>query len=204
MPTFILYGPSGVGKTHVGNIISTQLGYFHYDADDLLSDEARQQLEQGQLLTKPMSDDFYQRLTEKIIALSETHPKLIVSQALIRKANRRIISEAIKDCHFIEIYTEKALALERVKSRNDWVSVTLAEKVFDAYQPMNSEQHLSIYNYENASPEYLTQCFIQLCKSLDRSPSSFETPFAFFQPSAKTYHQSCPVDKQNDWLRQPI
>lgn len=115
---YVLFGPPGVGKTYIGQLLSNKLGLHFYDADLLIDDELKFLLRNGKY-TQEMRDKFVQKLiltTEHL--LSEKNEDLLIAEAFTKESNRfnfyRHFDEQV--C-YIMVRASKQLAKKRVAER---------------------------------------------------------------------------------------
>ena len=62
----ILFGLSGSGKNYVGELLAKHFGFTHIDADQWLTDEMKQSIENKQSFSLPMLEVFTKKMIENI------------------------------------------------------------------------------------------------------------------------------------------
>jgi gluconokinase len=90
----IVIGVSGSGKTTVSRLLSEQLGWAYYDADDYHSIENITKMAKGKPLTDFDREPWLDRLRDLIIAcLVNNRPGVLACSALKEKYRRHLIGD---------------------------------------------------------------------------------------------------------------
>src|SRR3972149_2841516 len=120
MPLIILFGPTGAGKTYVGQLIQKHFGYYFYDGDADLTPEMKQALNLMRPITDPMRDRFIGRLLDSITKLLKIHPNLVVAQTFIKERYRHRLLKRWPKARFILLKTKTNLRYQRRRERADY------------------------------------------------------------------------------------
>jgi len=117
MSLLILFGPTGAGKTFVGQLLKQKLNYHFYDGDTDLTPEIKKALNNMQPITSLMRDQFINRLLSSIGSLQQKHSKLVVAQAFIQEKHRQQLLKKFPQAQFILINTPQTIRHQRRKKR---------------------------------------------------------------------------------------
>lgn len=112
---YILFGPPGVGKTYLGKLLNKRLGYYFFDADNLISESERELLKTGRY-DQVARDRFVAKLRDKVDKIiNEIKGDAVVAEAFTKEKNRKeFIYRYDSKIKFIMIVASKSLAFERV------------------------------------------------------------------------------------------
>lgn len=131
----ILFGLPGSGKSHVGNILQEQFGYYHYDADEDLTPEIKEAIRKNEKITCEMRDIFIERVCNRISELILIHENIVVSQTFTKEKDRQKIRSKFREAMFIRVEAKWSLIESRLKNRNGHVVnkfyVELSRGVFE-------------------------------------------------------------------------
>lgn len=129
------FGMSGAGKSFVGDVIGEQSDWYVYHADDDITPEMKQALASRQPFTESMRDTFFALITERIKALRETHPKLIITQGAYKQKHRDGLLAAIPDMEMVWVEAPQNLILSRLGHRKDGISPESAAALVKDFEP---------------------------------------------------------------------
>lgn len=129
MALLFAFGSPGVGKTYVGRALQQEYQFHNYEADEDLTDEMLASIRAEQISTDAMRERYFSIVIQKIIALKQIHPNIVVTQALMKEVNRHQISTALPDTQFIHVTADINNINKRLKIRGDWVSADYAAKI---------------------------------------------------------------------------
>lgn len=147
---WILFGPSGVGKSYVGQLIKDQFGFYFYEADEDLTAEILEAINHQLLFTDPMRWDFYEIVCSKIASLQKHYANVVVSQALIKEMNRIQIHKHFPEAKFIQIQANQEIMLQRILARKNEVNLEYAKKIAEAFEQPLIAHHCLINNDEGS------------------------------------------------------
>ncbi|MBI4009216.1 AAA family ATPase [Candidatus Roizmanbacteria bacterium] len=119
MPTVVLFGLPGAGKTFIGKILSSDYGYHLYDGDVELSGEMKELIKKKISFTDKLRDNFFERIIKNISKLKVKHKKLVVSQTFIKEKYRKKVLEKFPETTFILIDTATRIREARLLKRKE-------------------------------------------------------------------------------------
>ena len=141
MSLLILFGPTGAGKTFIGQLIQKQFNYHFFDGDSDLTPEITKALHNMKPITTPMRNQFINHLIASIEKLSSKHPKLVVAQAFLKQKHRDQLLKKLPQAQFAYINTPPSIRYQRRQKRAlypwDQTYVKKMDKLFDP-PPNNS------------------------------------------------------------------
>ena len=77
----VLFGPAGVGKNYVAEILKKQFGFYFYDADDDVTDEIRERVIARSLVTSEMGVRYFDIV---IITTEQTLVRVFSDYSIVR------------------------------------------------------------------------------------------------------------------------
>ncbi len=117
---YVLFGPPGVGKTYIGELVSGKMGMRFFDADVLFDEELRSLLQNGKF-EQSHRDKFFDKLaiiTEHLLSELKDNQDLLIAQAFIKNKNRNEFSKRFdKHVRYILVKATRNLALDRMHKR---------------------------------------------------------------------------------------
>jgi gluconate kinase len=142
----IVFGLAGAGKTYVGKLINKHFDFHHEDADDYLSQEMEEFIENKKSFTIEMLDNFMDIIIDKINLLKTKHENIVISQAFYRNANRERLAKqfAQDELLFLQVETNDSIITNRLKDRSDGIDLEYAASIRKYFEPMNKMK--IIYN----------------------------------------------------------
>lgn len=170
---YVLFGPPGVGKTYIGQLLSRYFDLPFFDADTLIDSEEMQLLQSGKY-DQVARDHFVEKLINHVEGLINDQGNiqdLVVAEAFTKEKNREVfMSKFPENVCYIMVNTPVEVAKDRAKKRlglrkhviND-VALELIWKEFEKPKVL----YLSINNYKVVDSELVAQ-FGNLIKLLRR------------------------------------
>ncbi|MFN2541565.1 MAG: gluconokinase [Chthoniobacterales bacterium] len=112
----IIFGVAGSGKTTIGELLASDLGWCFYDADDFHSQSNREKMRRGVALTDQDRQPWLARLRELIErCLAANENAVLACSALKRKYRDPLRVNA--QVNFVFLHGDFALIAERLKQR---------------------------------------------------------------------------------------
>ena len=112
-----LFGQPGAGKTTVGKMLADDFGFFHYDADEDITQEIHDQIASGKPLTAEMRARYFKIVTKKTNELVKKHPNIVAEQALVTNEARKQILEELPGVKLVYVTAPMELLKKRIEVR---------------------------------------------------------------------------------------
>lgn len=153
----VLMGVSGCGKTITGKLLSKELKYEFFDADDFHSDENIQKM----IANQPLSDadrlPWLYRLSGKIDECLKAGISIVLACSALKASYRAILSEKFDQVIFVYLYGSYELIEKRVIQRQikeeHWMKKSLLQSQFDVLEP----PHDALWVEIDHSPEEIVE-----------------------------------------------
>ena len=115
----ILMGVSGSGKTTVGKILASELGWHFYDADDFHTPANKQKMSAGSALTDADRWPWLERLANKISGWASEQSGTVLACSALKQSYRELLDSQVAACStaYIHLIGEKLVIAERLASR---------------------------------------------------------------------------------------
>lgn len=120
--TLFFYGVAGSGKSFVANLVGDLAGWHVYEADDDISAAMKLALAEHRPFTDDMRDEFFARISLKIIELKKLHPQLAVSQAVYKQKHRDYLQDQIPAMDMVCVTASDQCIFDRITGRNKGIS----------------------------------------------------------------------------------
>lgn len=147
---FVLFGPPGVGKTYIGNLLGKKLGIYFYDADKGINDKEEELLRSGRY-DQLSRDIFIERLKNKTEKLHNKYKDVIIAEAFTKERNRVDFWDRFgKHVKFVRIVTPKVLAKKRAIKRLEFEEHVITRKLFDFFWKIFDEPKIKYYILDNS------------------------------------------------------
>lgn len=157
----IIFGLAASGKTYVGKTLAKFSSFHHEDADHWLSSEMKQYITEKKQFTLEMLESFTNNIIVNIEQLRKTHKNLVITQALYRQKNRKILKEYFEhkdEILFLQLEVDDQIIHNRLIKRADWVFPEYAESMKKYFEPM--EEAKIIRNNKEGEEEIIKQLAI--------------------------------------------
>jgi gluconokinase len=142
----ILFGLSGSGKNFVGDIFQKQFGFYHWDADLMLTADMLTCIKEKKHFTQQMRDNFTTLIIDKISELCPAYPDLVISQALYKEKNRRELLEAFPLAQLIHILADADQIIERLTERRGITDAAYAATIQNNFEKPDLPYEIIINN----------------------------------------------------------
>jgi len=136
----VLAGVSGVGKTTVGTILATRLGWEFLDADDLHSPSSIEKMRSEKPLTDEDRLEWLADVREVISDFIEKDENAVIACSALRRSYRKMISVDNRVLIFI-LSVDIETVRRRIESRPEhFMPVGLLESQFETLEIGNGER----------------------------------------------------------------
>jgi gluconokinase len=142
VPVLVLYGVTGAGKSLVGRLLATQLGWPFYDADDLHTPSNLDRLSDGIPLTDADRWPWLQRVRALIAGSIQRGTGAVVACSALKAEYREYlrIDDRVK---LIHLTGDVGLIAERLRQREGhFMNPALLRSQADALEPAGPETAL--------------------------------------------------------------
>ena len=132
----IIMGVVGAGKTTVGKLLSSQLGYEFRDADDFHSPANVEKIRRGIALSDEDREPWLDRLREAIVGWMAAGNNVVLACSALKRAYRTKLC-AGPQVHFVYLKGSAALIGERLLARHGHFAgeSILASQLADLEEP---------------------------------------------------------------------
>lgn len=160
----VLFGPPGVGKTYVGRLLETKLGWHFFDADTIYfnDDELRYLLKMGKY-TQQARDKFVNKLMIAAQHMVAGHPErnLVIAEAFTKEKNREEFLKYFDDqVHYVMVHASRDLAYQRTLARMEKedhvVDQSIFEFIWDEFETPKIP-HKVLRNYDKSDSEIIDE-----------------------------------------------
>lgn len=132
---YVLFGPPGVGKTYIGNLIAKSKNWHFFDADTIYlnDDELRYLLESGKYDQK-VRDRFVRKLimTVQHMVAVDNGRDVVIAEAFTKEKNREEFMKYFDNqVKYIMVHSSRDLAFQRMRARMKKEEHVVDEDVFE-------------------------------------------------------------------------
>lgn len=131
----ILMGVSGSGKTTIGQLLATELGWFFYDGDDFHSQANIDKMRKGIPLTDQDRDSWLTALENLIDTLIQAHQSAVIACSALKQAYRDRLSANRNEVIFVYLKGDYNLIQNRMFLRKGhFMRADLLRSQFDTLE----------------------------------------------------------------------
>ena len=132
---YVLFGPPGVGKTYIGNLLAKSKNWHFFDADTIYlnDDKLRYLLESGKYDQK-VRDRFVNQLimTVQHMVAEDDGKDLVIAEAFTKEKNRvEFMKYFDAQVKYIMVHSTRDLAFQRMRARMKKEEHVVDEEVFE-------------------------------------------------------------------------
>ena len=113
----VLFGPPGVGKSYVAEVLARRYGFYFCDFDKDLTPEYEAAVAQGGVVPEEIRANQRRYNYERLQTLIVSHHKVVYAQALFRERLRVEFLELFPWAEFVLVDTPRELRVERLEQR---------------------------------------------------------------------------------------
>lgn len=170
---YVLFGPPGVGKTYIGQLLSRSFDLPFFDADTLIDSEEMQLLQSGKY-DQSARDIFVTKLIKHVESLIADHGNvqdLVVAEAFTKERNRTEFMKKFPNnvCYIMvntPVIVAKDRARKRLKSGLHVINDVALELIWKEFEPPKL-LYMTLNNYDVQDGDLVTQ-FGNLVKLIRR------------------------------------
>jgi gluconokinase len=127
----ILMGVAGSGKTTIGKLLATRLGWRFYDADDFHSAANRAKMESGIPLTDANRADWLSTLRQLLLRQMEKKQSAVLACSALKETYRQIL-QVSSEVRFVYLKGTRAQIKERISQREGhYMSAAMLDSQFE-------------------------------------------------------------------------
>ncbi len=155
----ILMGVAGSGKTTIGQLLASKLGWLFFEGDDFHSQENVEKMAQGTPLTDEDREGWLEAIAGQIKLLEQDSRSAVIACSALKDSYRKKLSSAAKGVKFVFLRGDFEAVRERLESRKGhYMKSTLLQSQFDILEEPENSLDIDIKN----SPEKITETIIQM------------------------------------------
>ncbi len=124
-----LFGVSGAGKTFVGDLISSELGYFHYDLDQDLTPAMRTAIAEKRSFTDAERDEYFEVVRARVEEIAQQYSQVVFTQGAYKERHREFLRRHIPDLRTIWVKAPREVVHDRLRARAGGVSSDYADMI---------------------------------------------------------------------------
>lgn len=171
---YVLFGPPGVGKTYIGQLISRSFDIPFFDADTLYDAEEMRLLQEGNY-DQTARDKFVEKLMHHVESLVENNgyaQDLVVAEAFTKEKNRmEFIDKFMDQVCYIMVETPMVVAKDRAIHRfaiskgKHIINTKALEQIWKEFEEPKFF-HMKLNNYQVSDDDLIDdfESLIQLTK----------------------------------------
>lgn len=131
----VLMGVSGAGKTTIGRLLATHLGWPFYEGDDFHPRANIQKLRQGIPLTDQDRDPWLTALQHLICTLIRNHQSAVIACSALKQSYRDRLQAHRREVVFVYLKGEVAVISQRLHARSGhFMNVNLLASQFETLE----------------------------------------------------------------------
>ncbi len=136
----VLFGVAGSGKTTVGRLLSLELGWRFYDADDFHTISNVEKMKKGIPLSDEDRRPWLERLRELIKTCLTQRIDAVLACSALKKSYRQYIQIDKEEVKFVFLKGEFSLIQERLKKRyGHFMNPSLLQNQFETLEEPKEE-----------------------------------------------------------------
>jgi carbohydrate kinase (thermoresistant glucokinase family) len=152
-------GVSGSGKTTIGQLLASKLGWPFFEGDDFHSPANVKKMTQGTPLTDEDREGWLTAIAEQIKLLEWDSRSAVIACSALKDSYRKKLSSASKDVKFVFLRGDYDSIRARLESRvGHYMKSALLQSQFDTLEEPENSLDVDIKN----SPEKIVETIIQM------------------------------------------
>ena len=130
----IVMGVSGCGKTTIGRMLATYLGWVYIESDDYHSREDIQKMSCGIPLTDEDRWLWLTRLHNLMLEYEKKEQSVILACSALKESYRQLLAKDLKNVVFIYLKGDYDLIWERMQQRHHFMKADMLKSQFAALE----------------------------------------------------------------------
>ncbi|HUV16063.1 MAG TPA: gluconokinase [Pelolinea sp.] len=130
----IVMGVSGCGKTTIGRMLATYLGWVYIESDDYHSKEDIQKMSGGIPLTDEDRWPWLTRLHNLMLEYEKKEQPVILACSALKESYRQLLAKDLKNVVFIYLKGDYDLIWERMQQRHHFMKADMLKSQFAALE----------------------------------------------------------------------
>ena len=130
----IVMGVSGCGKTTIGRMLATYLGWVYIESDDYHSREDIQKMSCGIPLTDEDRWPWLTRLHNLMLEYEKKEQPVILACSALKESYRQLLAKDLKNVVFIYLKGDYDLIWERMQQRHHFMKADMLKSQFAALE----------------------------------------------------------------------
>jgi len=130
----IVMGVSGCGKTTIGRVLATYLGWVYIESDDYHSREDIQKMSCGIPLTDEDRWPWLTRLHNLMLEYEKKEQPVILACSALKESYRQLLAKDLKNVVFIYLKGDYDLIWERMQQRHHFMKADMLKSQFAALE----------------------------------------------------------------------
>ena len=152
----ILFGVSGAGKTTLGRLLATELGWRFCDADDFHPTANIEKMRRNIPLTDADRQPWLEKLRELIRQCIDSGENAVLACSALKENYRRFLTMDAGEVKLVYLRGEYALLYQRLKSRHGhFMSAALLKSQFAALEEPRGDA--VVIEVDQSPPEIITE-----------------------------------------------
>ncbi len=152
-----IMGVAGSGKTTIGSLLATELGWDFIDADDFHSTQNIQKMTSGISLTETDRSPWLEELNMKLTSEDSSDVNVVIACSALTQSSRNSLLKNIKHIYIVDLQGDYELIKVRLNNRaGHFFNEKLLMSQFEAYEKPNEGLSVSI----QGSPEEIVAAIL--------------------------------------------
>ena len=153
----VMMGVAGSGKTTIGQLLASKLGWPFFEGDDFHSPANVEKMAQGTPLTDEDREGWLTAIAEQIRQLESESRSGVIACSALKDSYRKKLSSAAKNVKFVFLRGDYDSIRERLEARaGHYMKSTLLQSQFDILEQPENSLDIDIRN----SPEKIVDTII--------------------------------------------
>ncbi len=157
----VVMGVAGSGKTTIGQLLSSKLGWPFFEGDDFHSKANVEKMAQGTPLTDEDRADWLSAIAGQIKLLEKESRSGVIACSALKNSYRIKLSKAAKDIKFVFLRGDYDLLQERLESREGhFMKPSMLKSQFETLEEPENSIDVDIKD----APEKIVDTIIQMIR----------------------------------------